>query len=294
MLCQQGGGGGGGGGGCTGSSRTASACRPSAAPSRNVWAARATAPSASTRAPTSTRATASRGASSATRRATGPGSRAPPEDVRGVERLLASLDPARAPERAQVALERQGAAARALELASHRDVSSEAVRARRPGGARARRAGRAAVLPVRALLRPALRLRRAAALERPLRPRLRGPDRRAPTSYESGGSTFDRRAPRAGASVASAPRPGAPAALYAGELAWTDAQVGRLLAGSRLGLAGDTLVVVDGRPRRRVLRARRDRSPPHAVRGGPARAADRAPARAPRGRRAPRGGGIVN
>jgi arylsulfatase A-like enzyme len=163
------------------------------------------------------------------------------------EAQLASLDPQAEPERVKVALQRHGTATRELELASHRDVSSE----------------RVTELAL-------AELARAAEDERPffLFAHFFDPhyDYAAPEPFtrafdpgyagaldgrdfftNPAVAAFDETSPTGRRQVASAREVEHLEALYAGEIAWTDAQVGKLLrALDALELAASTLVIVVG------------------------------------------------
>jgi hypothetical protein len=175
----------------------------------------------------------------------GPALAAAADEVAVATRLLESLDPAREPERARVASSRLRAAEQALEVASHRDVSSEQV----------------TELVVDALAE-------AAADERPFflfahyfdphydyappAPFDRAFDPDYAGALDAHGfigtapiAAFDADSPSGRRRVVSERDLEHVQALYAGEIAWTDSQIGRVLAElERLGLVDETLVVV--------------------------------------------------
>lgn len=150
------------------------------------------------------------------------------DELETVTRLLASFDPAREPERAQVARERLALAERGLEVASHADVSAARVTA----------LALAALEDAHADERPFFLFAHYFDAHYDYRPPPEFLRRVAP-----GGSIDEevRCSP-----VTTDPSSVASCRLrYQGEVAWLDAEVGRLLARlAELGLAENTLVAV--------------------------------------------------
>ncbi|HEX6884219.1 MAG TPA: sulfatase [Planctomycetota bacterium] len=162
-------------------------------------------------------------------------------------RLVESLDVAREPARARVAVERRAAAVGAVEAASHADVSSERVTAQALAElARAAADGRPFLLFAH-YFDPHYDYAPPAAVGRSFDPEYRG--RLDARGYVTNPAivTYDPSSPTGRRRVVSERDLEHVQALYAGEIAWTDRHVGRLLEElARLGLSESTLVVVVG------------------------------------------------
>lgn len=162
-------------------------------------------------------------------------------------RLVEAVDAAREPERAQVAVQRQAAAERGVELASHRDVSSERVTDLALAElARAVDDDRPFFLFAH-YFDPHYDYAPPEPFARAFDPDYAGSLDGRDTFTNPAIATFDAEAPSGRRRVLSARDLEHLEALYAGELAWTDSQLARLLAElERRGLAANTLVVVVG------------------------------------------------
>jgi len=161
------------------------------------------------------------------------------------QRLLDGIDVGREPERAQVAVRRLGNAEREIEVASHRDVSSQRVTdLALEELARAAEDGRPFFLFAH-YFDPHFDYVPPPPWDRAFDPDYDGALDGRDFFTNPGIAPFDAASPTGRRRAASERDLEHLEALYAGEIAWTDAQIGRLLEGlARLGLDGETLVVV--------------------------------------------------
>lgn len=168
-------------------------------------------------------------------------------ETQAAARLVESVDAARDPERARVAVLRRTAAEQALEIASHRDVSSERVTALALDEFERATKDQRPLFLFAHYFDPHFDYVPREAWARRFDPDYTGSLDGRDYFTNPAVAAFDTASPSGRRRVASERDLEHLRALYAGEIGWTDGQLGRLLDElARRGLAEHTLVVVVG------------------------------------------------
>jgi arylsulfatase A-like enzyme len=168
-------------------------------------------------------------------------------ELSSASRLVESIDPAEEPERARVAIERRAAAMGALELASHTDRSAERVTARALAELERAAADRRPFFLFAHYFDPHYDYAPPAEVARTFDPDYSGSLDASRYLHNPAISKRDRNEASGRHRMLSARDLEHVQALYAAEIAATDAAIGTLLEGlARRGLAEETLVVVVG------------------------------------------------